>query len=76
MVGSLLHDIGWKLARRDPTSEAAMTEGAAAAVSQEAPEEDCVAAKLGRWPCSFARFVGLREKERLGIQMHVCGCFD
>ncbi len=47
VVAALLHDVGWKLARADPTAEAAMTSGAAAAVSEEAPEADCLAAKLG-----------------------------
>ena len=47
IVGSLLHDIGWKLAKENPAEEAAMTADAAASVSISAPDEECVAAKLG-----------------------------
>ena len=47
VVGSLLHDVGWKLARKDPSAETAMSNGAAAAVSERAPDEECLAQQLG-----------------------------
>lgn len=47
VVGSLLHDIGWKLARQDPSAETAMSKGAAAAVSTRAPDKECLAEQLG-----------------------------
>ena len=45
VVGALLHDIGWKLAKKTPAS-GELSEGAAG-ISNRAPEADCVAASLG-----------------------------
>ena len=49
IVGALLHDIGWKLAREVPNAEKSMGEGAelAAGISNKAPDKGCIAEQLG-----------------------------